>query len=46
MLCCLQRCVENTYRRTTPPDSLALFCALFPKSRFLLAVFWAIIASI
>lgn len=32
-------------RRTTPPDNLALFCALFPKSRFLLAVFWAIIAS-
>ena len=36
---------HTNHRRTTPPDSSALFCALFPKSRFLLAVFWAIIAS-
>lgn len=39
------RCLKTPPWRTTPPDSMALFCALFAKSRFLLAAFWAIIAS-
>ena len=35
MLCCPQRCVENTYRRTTPPDSMAFFLCPFAKVKTL-----------
>lgn len=45
----LWRCIPTVLEKHPLADNatrqIGAFCALFPKSRFLLAVFWAIIVS-
>lgn len=42
---CLLTVLEKHPLADNATRQIGAFCALFPKSRFLLAVFWAIIAS-